>query len=116
MTYYEEDEVVPELKPRLREDDHGVKRVYLNLGERSSAECEPDDSPPSPRRKWRGYVWCWVKLALLFSCLGILAGVCLKWVWPFFMDKVGNWRFLLFLHRDFTDRLTPSVRTDYWCC
>lgn len=96
MTYYEGDEVVPELRPRTGEDGHCEKGVYANLGYRNLEGCEAEDSPPSPRRRWRGLVWYWIKLALLFSCLGLLAGVCLKWVWPFFMDKVGNWRFKLF--------------------
>lgn len=91
MNYRDGDEVVPELRLRLGEDGPGEKGGYVDLG-----ECEADGSPPSPWRGWRGLVLYWVKLALLFSCLGLLAGVCLKWVWPFFMDKVGALRLKLF--------------------
>lgn len=85
MTYHEEGGAIPELRLMLGEDSHGGKGDYLNLG-----ECEAEELALSPRRRWRGFVWYWVKLALLFSCLGLLAGVCLKWVWPYLMDKVGN--------------------------
>ncbi|OWM71905.1 uncharacterized protein LOC116193531 [Punica granatum] len=95
MTYYDEDKVVPELKLMLGEDGDVEKGDYVNLGQRNAGSCEADDSPPSPRRRWRSFVWYWVKLALLFSCLGLLAGVCIKWVWPYFMDKeiipIINW-------------------------
>ncbi|KAK4771392.1 hypothetical protein SAY87_031924 [Trapa incisa] len=102
MTYYEENEVVPVLKPRLVENAHGLKGVHVNLGERNLEDCEAGDSPPTSRRRWRGYVCHWFKLALLFSCLGLLAGVCLKWVWPLFMDKeiipIINWETRTFSH------------------
>ncbi|KAK4748564.1 hypothetical protein SAY87_015150 [Trapa incisa] len=91
MTYYEEGEVVPELKLRFGEDSHcDDKGDYVDLG-----DCETGGLPPSQRRTWGGFLWYWVKLALLFSFLGLLAGVCLKWVWPYFMEKeiipVLNW-------------------------
>lgn len=101
MTYYEEGEVVPELRLRLAEEPHGEKGDYVITGQQHLGGFEAEDLPPSPRRRWRGSVWYWVKLALLFSCLGLLAGVFLKWVWPFFMDKVGIWRFKLFRSSSF---------------
>lgn len=89
MTFYEEDEVVPELRVRVGEEGEGNKGDYVDLGMRDrSGNREAERDPPSPRR-CRRFVWYLAKLFLLFSCLGLLAGVCIKWVWPFLMDKVG---------------------------
>ncbi|GAV86910.1 SNARE_assoc domain-containing protein [Cephalotus follicularis] len=93
MTYYEEDgdEVVPDL---------GVK-VDVNRGDyvklKDKEEQEGSDGllrePGSSR--WKGTVWYWVKMVLLVTCLGLLVGVFLKWVGPFFMEKelipIINW-------------------------
>ncbi|KAJ9706741.1 hypothetical protein PVL29_001957 [Vitis rotundifolia] len=76
------------------DDDGGVvPELTLRMGDyvklRQSAECEEegfgDVEPSTPRR--RGLIWWWVKVALLCVVLGVLAGVFLKWVGPFFMDK-----------------------------
>lgn len=87
MTYYEEEnEVVPELGMRidLAENNYNDKNgEYVKL-----IECE-EDGPGSPRRCSCSSVWCWIKLLLLLTCLGLLAAVFLKWVGPFFMDKVS---------------------------
>ncbi|KAK4761567.1 hypothetical protein SAY87_029451 [Trapa incisa] len=98
MNHYDEGEVVPDLRLRFGEDNHdGDKGDYMDLGER-----ETESLPPSHRRTWRGFLWYWIKLALLFSCLGLLAGVCLKWVWPYFMEKeiipIINWETTTFSH------------------
>ncbi|KAJ9706740.1 hypothetical protein PVL29_001957 [Vitis rotundifolia] len=84
------------------DDDGGVvPELTLRMGDyvklRQSAECEEegfgDVEPSTPRR--RGLIWWWVKVALLCVVLGVLAGVFLKWVGPFFMDKelmpIINW-------------------------
>ncbi|KAJ4712895.1 SNARE associated Golgi family protein [Melia azedarach] len=91
MTYYEEDnEVVPDLGLRIDvEENNNIKGDYVKL-----RECE-EEEPGSPRRWSCGKVWYWLKLALLLTCLGLLAGVFIKWVGPFFMDKevipIINW-------------------------
>ncbi|KAK3434494.1 hypothetical protein EUGRSUZ_D01963 [Eucalyptus grandis] len=96
MTYYEEAEVVPELRVRVGEGGEGNKGDYHDLAVRDRpGNGEAGGEPPSPRRSCGRLVWYLVKLFLLFSCLGLLAGVCIKWVWPFLMDKevipIINW-------------------------
>lgn len=83
MTYYEDDEVVPELTLRIDidENNNNNKGDYLKL-----RECE-EGGPGSPRRWSCGRVWYWVKLAVFLTSLGLLAAVFIKWVGPFFMDK-----------------------------
>ncbi|XP_030469397.1 uncharacterized protein LOC115687852 [Syzygium oleosum] len=103
MTFYEEDEVVPELRVRVGEEGEGNKGGYVDLGMRDrSGNREAERDPPSPRRRCRRFVWYLAKLFLLFSCLGLLAGVCIKWVWPFLMDKevipIINWETATFSH------------------
>lgn len=86
MTYYEEDdEVVPELMLRIDvdENNNNNKGDYLKLREYEEGE------PGSPKRWSCGKVWYWVKLALFLTFLGLLAAVFIKWVGPFFMDKVS---------------------------
>jgi len=43
--------------------------------------------------------WYWVKLALLFTFIGLLAAACVMWVGPFLMDKVSFYKksFVLFV-------------------
>ncbi|KAJ4839533.1 hypothetical protein Tsubulata_037059 [Turnera subulata] len=98
MTYQEDDGgVVPELRMRVEGDINREGGDYLKLrdgegdeaydgvgGERSCLCC------------WRGKgVGYWVKLALLVTCVGLLAAVCIKWVVPFLMEKevipIINW-------------------------
>ncbi|KAJ7944828.1 TVP38/TMEM64 family membrane protein [Quillaja saponaria] len=86
MTYYNEDggggEVVPELRMRIGSDDNNGD--YMKLRQ-SPEEFEAVTDPPSSGR--RGSLWYWVKLALLLMFLGLLAGVFVKWIGPFLMDK-----------------------------
>lgn len=101
MTFYDDDkpdkggEVVPELKLRIGgDDDDGVNSKMVNLRQRLLEECEAEErnmllsEPPLPSR-WRRSIWYWMKLGILIAFLGLLAAVFLKWVGPFFMDKVG---------------------------
>jgi len=39
--------------------------------------------------------WYWVKLALLFTFIGLLAAACVMWVGPFLMDKVSFYKKVL---------------------
>ena len=95
MTYYEDDggrgEVVPELTFPTHTDHYNGDYVKLRCGPDDSepeATLEAVAEPPPPTRRW--FIWYWVKLVLLFVCLGLLAAVFIKWVGPFFMDKVFN--------------------------
>lgn len=86
MTYYEDDEVVPELTLRIDIDENNNnnnKGDYLKLKEYEEGE------PGSPRRRSCGKVWYWVKLVFFLTSVGLLAAVFIKWVGPFFMDKVS---------------------------
>ncbi|KAF7828351.1 transmembrane protein 64 [Senna tora] len=92
MTFNKDDggkvEVFPELTLRIGTDDSKGDYVKLRPG---PAHSEPEAavggaaeaSPPARG----GSVWYWVKLVVLFICLGLLVAVFLKWVGPFFMDK-----------------------------
>ena len=92
MTYFVNDEdddcVVPELKLRV-----GVENGdYVKL--RESEGCEPEGfdggeapQPSSSMGRW-WWVWWWAKVVVLLIFVGVLAVVFLKWVGPFFMDKV----------------------------
>jgi hypothetical protein len=87
------DEVVPELSLKIGED--GVNGGYVKLGS-GPCDCEVveglggvREEPLSPRNRAGGCLWNFVKLVLLGAFLGLLAAVCIKWVGPFFMDKVG---------------------------
>ena len=93
MTYYEEDgvEVVPELSLRIGGEDNNGVGGYVKLSEGPS-DCEEEQAigvvaePSSPRTE--GCLWKWFKLVVLCIFLALLAAVFIKWVGPFFMDKV----------------------------
>ncbi|KAJ9147802.1 hypothetical protein P3X46_029922 [Hevea brasiliensis] len=102
MTYYEDDEVVPQLRMRAEarsDDEDDSKGEFEKLRDCEVEECGPIATTEGSSFclwRWRGsVVWYWIKLALLFTCLGLLAAVFLKWVGPFFMDKelipIINW-------------------------
>lgn len=100
------------------DDDGGVvPELTLRMGDyvklRQPAECEEegfgDVEPSTPRR--RGLIWWWVKVALLCVVLGVLAGVFLKWVGPFFMDKV---KFVAILH--FIRKITDFYTREWIIC
>ncbi|XP_057977004.1 uncharacterized protein LOC131164070 [Malania oleifera] len=81
MTYDgDEDEMVPELKLRM-EDNSGD---YVKL---TGSEAEGDGGEEASSSAREGSLCWWVKVVVLFVLLGALAGVCLKWVGPFLMDK-----------------------------
>ncbi|XP_008238680.1 PREDICTED: transmembrane protein 64 [Prunus mume] len=91
MTYDESEdrgEVVPELILRIGGEDD--KRDYVKL-RGDHVDCGPAEGvegpvePSSPKKL--ASLWYWVRLVLLVMCLGLLAGVFVKWVGPFFMDK-----------------------------
>ncbi|KDP25571.1 hypothetical protein JCGZ_20727 [Jatropha curcas] len=102
MTYNKDGIVVSQLTMRVEADSNeegNNNGEYVKL-----RDCEVEDGGFVAAAegssfclwRWRGsVVWYWVKLALLFTCLGLLAAVCLKWVAPFFMDKelipIINW-------------------------
>lgn len=99
MTFYDDNnndegvEVVPELKLIVEGDDNDVDGKRVKLRQRLLEECEAEERDlllkesvfSSIRRK---SIWYWIKLGILFAFLGLLAAVFLKWVGPFFMDKV----------------------------
>ncbi|GKV38158.1 hypothetical protein SLEP1_g46101 [Rubroshorea leprosula] len=108
MTFYEhekkggeEEELVPKLRLRVEGDAADCKAGCVELSERLlEEECEAEGEGLCLKKLafcpgWRGSLWKWVKLVLLFASLGLLAVVFLKWVGPFFMDKelipIINW-------------------------
>ncbi|TXG51037.1 hypothetical protein EZV62_023561 [Acer yangbiense] len=87
MTYYEEDnEVVPELTLRINGGEITDNNNNNNGGYVKLRDFE-EEGLGSPRRCSCRSLWFWFKLFSLFTCLVLLAGVFLKWVGPFFMDK-----------------------------
>lgn len=96
MTYSDEDRLVPELRMSLEahiDDEGDSEGDFVKLRDCEVEECgviAATEGSSFCLWRWRGsVVWYWVKLALLFTCLGLLAAVFLKWVGPFFMDKVS---------------------------
>lgn len=89
MTYDEEGGMVPKLKQRIEEDTKG-NYVILRESEEGFDGAGGAQSPSIGIgvRRWWWSVWWWVKLVLLLSFLGILVAVFIKWVGPFFMEKV----------------------------
>ncbi|KAF5734856.1 transmembrane protein 64-like [Tripterygium wilfordii] len=101
MTYMVDDnsdgELVPELTLRMEGDDTR-NGDYLKLRGGSEVEegvCVNEVGERSSGSKWTGFLWYWLKLVFLFASLAVLAGVFLKWVGPYFMDKdvipIINW-------------------------
>lgn len=96
MTGYDDDcggelkkEVVSDLTITIEADDN--KGDYIKLISCSDegsplgvAEEKEDCSPPARR----SVVWYWIKMVLLFLFLGFCAVAVLKWVGPYFIDKV----------------------------
>ena len=105
MTYEENvdrGEVVPELIIGIGGEDDLAKGEYVKLRQ-CPGDCEPAEvfvgamESSSPKRI--GCLWYWVRLVLLFMCLGLLAAVFIKWVGPFLMDRVNFssfWFWVLF--------------------
>ncbi|KAK3224762.1 hypothetical protein Dsin_004624 [Dipteronia sinensis] len=89
MTYYEEDnEVVPELTLRINGGEiTDNNNNNNNNGDYVKLRDFEEEGLASPRRCSRRSLWFWFKFFSLFTCLVLLAGVFLKWVGPFFMDK-----------------------------
>ncbi|CAK9135945.1 unnamed protein product [Ilex paraguariensis] len=98
LNYEDEGGVVPMLNLRIG-DTNGDYYVKLkgseegfHGGDDGGAACSSSGMMSSSR--WCS-LWWWAKLVLLFSFLGVLAAVFLKWVGPFFMDKeiipIINW-------------------------
>lgn len=99
MTYFENDggdrreEVVPDLSLTIQAEESNGE--YVKLG------ASPDEGSPqgaaaeTSAPTIRAVVWYWVKLVVLFLCLGFLAMVVLVWVGPYLMDKevipIINW-------------------------
>ncbi|KAK7346672.1 hypothetical protein VNO80_21195 [Phaseolus coccineus] len=98
MTYYDNDgggrgEVVPDVTLTIQPDDGNGYYVKLRPG---LDDGSPLGSAVEPSVKTiRATVWYWLKLVVLFLCLGFLAVVVLVWIGPFFMDKgvipILNW-------------------------
>ncbi|XP_019446648.1 PREDICTED: transmembrane protein 64-like [Lupinus angustifolius] len=88
MTYDDDEdggrrqEVVADLTLTIQSDDTGD---YVKLMASPSSTEDAAEEPSSPARG--GVVWYWVKLVVLFLCLGFLAVVVLKWVGPYLIDK-----------------------------
>lgn len=93
MTYYSDDggdgrreEVVPDLTVTIEADDNNGDYVKLMPSPDEDSPLAAAEEPSVPSR--RSVVWYWVKLVLLFLCLGFLAVAVLKWVGPYLIDKV----------------------------
>lgn len=87
MTYYEDEgggrrvEVVCQI-----EDNNGD---YVKLGPGAVDDSPPaaaEEEPSAPGR--RSALWFWVKLVVVILFVGSLAVVVIKWVGPYFIDKV----------------------------
>ncbi|KAJ1376226.1 SNARE associated Golgi protein [Sesbania bispinosa] len=99
MTYYEDGgggrrgEVVPDLTLTIQDDDNQGDYVKLRPSPDEGSPPAAAEEPSAPAR--RSALWYWVKLVVLFLCLGFLAVVVLKWVGPYFIDKevipIINW-------------------------
>ncbi|KAK7330711.1 hypothetical protein VNO77_24909 [Canavalia gladiata] len=99
MTYYENDgdgrrgEVVPDLTFTIQADDNNGEYVKLKSSPDDGSPVAAVAEPSSPAR--RSVLWYWVKMVVLFLCLGFLAVVVLVWVGPYFIDKeiipIINW-------------------------
>ncbi|XWS38472.1 hypothetical protein CRYUN_Cryun19dG0134200 [Craigia yunnanensis] len=113
MTFFDDNnddegvEVVPELKLRVEgdDDDDDVNGKRVNLRRRLLEECGAEERDLLLKESafssiWRRSIWYWIKLGFLFTLLGLLAAVFLKWVGPFFMDKelmpIINWEMTTF--------------------
>ncbi|KAB2038990.1 hypothetical protein ES319_D03G181900v1 [Gossypium barbadense] len=98
-------EVVPELKLRVEGDDD-VNEKRVSLRQRLLEECEAEENnsllkEPGFSSQSRRSIWYWIKLGILLTFLGLLVAVFLKWVGPFFMDKVSTFfipNFMPLLH------------------
>ncbi|KAL6174582.1 hypothetical protein ACLB2K_051228 [Fragaria x ananassa] len=64
------------------EDDEKAREDYVKL-----RHCPEEEAEAEAKGIGIGWLWYWVRLVLLFMCLGLLAGVFIKWVGPFLMDK-----------------------------
>ncbi|KAK0588127.1 hypothetical protein LWI29_034767 [Acer saccharum] len=82
--WWEDNEVVPELTLRI---NGGEITDNNNNGDYVKLRDFEEEGIGSPRRCSCRSLWFWFKLFSLFTCLVLLAGVFLKWVGPFFMDK-----------------------------
>lgn len=90
MTFQEEDgEVVPELRLRVVGEGNNGEYVKLRPGpcDREAEEGFGRAGEPSSP-KCGVCFWNWLKLVVLCLFLVLLAAIFLKWVAPFFMDKV----------------------------
>ncbi|XP_022759436.1 transmembrane protein 64 [Durio zibethinus] len=112
MTFYDDNnndegvEVVPELNLRVEgDDDDDVYGKGENLSQRLLEECEAEERDLLLKETafssiWRRSTWYWIKLGILFTFIGLLAAVFLKWIGPFFMDKelmpIINWEMTTF--------------------
>ncbi|XP_065858072.1 uncharacterized protein [Euphorbia lathyris] len=101
MTFHD-DSTGPELILKMEDENNIVydtKGDYVELSECDAEEgglIGVSEGSSLCLWRWRGsVVWYWFKLAFLFTCLGLLAAVVLKWVAPYFMDKevipIINW-------------------------
>ncbi|KAF9689428.1 hypothetical protein SADUNF_Sadunf01G0091200 [Salix dunnii] len=99
MTYCEDESVVLEVSTRMegdKIDDNGdnSKGDYVDLRDENGAG-ERCNHCGCCWGFGGSVFWYWVKLAVTFTFLGLLAAACVKWVSPFVMDKeiipVINW-------------------------
>ncbi|XP_014510667.1 transmembrane protein 64 [Vigna radiata var. radiata] len=98
MTYYDNDggrreEVVLDVAYTIRPDDGNGDYAKLRAGPDDVSPLGAAVEPSVPTI--RATVLYWVKLVLLFLCLGFLAVVALVWIGPYCMDKgvipIINW-------------------------
>ncbi|KAJ6712360.1 hypothetical protein OIU79_008559 [Salix purpurea] len=99
MTYCEDESVVLEVRTRMegdKIDDNGdnSKGDYVDLRDENGAG-ERCNHCGGCWGFGGSVFWYWVKLAVTFTFLGLLAAACVKWVSPFVMDKeiipIINW-------------------------
>lgn len=96
MTYDDGEEVVPELTLVMGDG----KGNYVKL-----KDCEANTEEPSSSSGNGWTVWWWVKVFLLLVCAVVVAGVFLKWIGPYLMDK----EVIPILHWETTTLSTPVL-------
>lgn len=91
MTFVSDDDdgVVPELKLRMEDSNRNGDYVKLNGSEAEGGNGGGGGRDEGSSSCWKRGSFCWwVKSVILFILFGALAAVVVKWIGPFFIDKV----------------------------
>ncbi|XP_010277426.1 PREDICTED: uncharacterized protein LOC104611870 [Nelumbo nucifera] len=90
MTYNADDDVVPEMKLQMGDENGDYVRLECS-NDCEAGGLERTESPSSPigcRSFWGRSFWWWAKVILACICLGLLTAAFLIWAVPFVLDKV----------------------------